>query len=90
MNSRNVTNKLTHVIAEYPKWVDGVLFKNEDAEMEAGNQEDKDRMVKELEAMGKTIDLRSYKGANGYATLKAYYEAVQVREGDDGNSGDDN
>ena len=88
MQPRNVTNKHTHVMAEYPKWIDGVLYKDEDEEMEAGNQEDKDRMVKELEAMGKTVDLRSYKGANGYATLKAYYEAVLVREGDDGNSGD--
>ncbi len=86
MTSRNVTNKATHIIAEYPKWVDGVLYKNEEAEMESENHADKDRMVKELEAMGKTIDLRSYKGANGYATLKAYYEAVLVREGNDGNS----
>ena len=86
MQSRNVTNPLTHVIAEYPKWIDGVLYKDEDAVMEADNQEDKDKMVAELEAMGKTIDLRSYKGANGYATLKAYYEAVLVREGGDGNS----
>ena len=90
MTSRNVTNKATHIIAEYPKWVDGVLYKNEEAEMESENHADKDRMVKELEAMGKTIDLRSYKGANGYATLKAYYEAVLVREGKDGNSKSDN
>lgn len=86
MTSRNITNKATHIMAEYPKWIDGVLFQDEEAVMASDNQEDKDRMVAELEAMGKTVDLRSYKGANGYATLKAYYEAVKVREGNDGNS----
>ena len=86
MTSRNVTKPQTHLKSDYPKFVDGVLYKTEDEEMEAGNQDDKDRMVKELEAMGKTVDLRSYKGANGYATLKAYYEAVKVREGNDGDS----
>lgn len=86
MASRNITNKATHRTAEYPKWVDGVLFKDEEAEMAADNQDDKDRMVAELEGMGKDIDLRSYKGTTGYATLKAYYEAVKVREGKDGDS----
>lgn len=84
---RNVTNKHTHVIKDYPKWieVDGeqVLIKDEEHDMEFANQAEKDKMVKELtEDYGKEVDLRSYKGANGFAALKAYYEAVISREGE--------
>ena len=68
-------------ITEYPKWVDGVLVQDEDHEVELENKEEKDRMVKELEGKyKKSIDLRSYKGANGFGALKAYYEAVVARE----------
>lgn len=85
---RNVTSKHTHVIKDYPKWidVDGVptLIKDEEHDMECENQAEKDKMVKELtENHGKEIDLRSYKGIGGFATLKAYYEAVISREGAD-------
>jgi len=89
MTTRNVTNPQTHLKAEYPKFVDGVLYLSEDDEMEADNQEEKDRMVKELEEMGKSVDLRSYKGAAGFVTLKLYYEGVISRGNDDGNRSND-
>ena len=38
--ARNVTNKHTHKIADYPKWVDGVLYKSEDDEIERYRDED--------------------------------------------------
>ena len=88
--SRNVTNPQTHKIAEYPKWVDGILYRSEEDELESGNQAEKDRMVKELkETYGKTVDLRQYKGSNGFGALKAYYEAVVAREGSNDDSGED-
>jgi hypothetical protein len=89
MTSRNVTNKLTHVIAEYPKWVDGVLFKTEDEEMDAENMEERDRMVEELKEMGKPVDLRKHRGTEGFVTLKLYYEGVKSREGNDGDGDND-
>jgi len=89
MASRNVTNQQTHVIAEYPKWVDGKLFKNEDEEMNAENMEERDRMVKELAEMGKPVDLRKHRGTEGFVTLKLYYEGVISRGNDNGNSSDD-
>lgn len=72
------------LISEYPKWVDGVLVDTEDHGMELENQSEKDRMVDELEnKYEKDVDLRSYKGTNGFGALKAYYEAVVSREGKD-------
>ncbi len=76
------------LIRDYPKWVDvdgkPTLIKSEDHEMELGNQTEKDRMVDELkEVYGKDVDLRSYKGSNGFGALKAYYEAVVSRESKD-------
>ena len=69
------------LITEYPMWVDGVLVNDEDHAIELENKDHRDAMVKELEGdYGKKIDLRSYKGANGYGALKAYYEAVVSRE----------
>lgn len=85
MTSRNVTNKLTHVMAEYPKWVDGVLFRTEAEEMDAENKEERAQMVKELSAIGKPVDQRKHRGPEGFVTLKLYYEGVMAREGDDGN-----
>ena len=70
------------LITEYPKWIDDVLVESEDHEVQLNNQEEKDRMVKELkEKYGKDVDLRSYKGAGGFGGLKAYYEAVVSGEG---------
>ena len=87
---KNVTSTHTHIITEYPKWVDGVLIQDEDHEMELENVGERDRMVKELdEVYGKKVDLRQHKGAVGFGSLKAYYESVVNREGgEDGNSGD--
>ena len=84
MASRNVTNQQTHVMAEYPRWVDGVLFKTEDEEMDAENKEERARMVDELNKMGKPVDQRKHKGPAGFVTLKLYYEGVKSRE-DNGN-----
>ena len=77
------------LIRDYPKWItrDGeqVLVRSEDDEIELENQDEKDRMVSELrEKYGKDVDLRQYKGLNGLGALKAYYEAVKVREDKDG------
>ncbi len=70
------------LITEYPKWVNGVLVETEEHEVQLDNQEEQDRMVKELKKKyGKAVDLRSYKGATGFGALKAYYEAVVTREG---------
>jgi hypothetical protein len=74
-------------INEYPKWVDGVLIDSEDHAIELENQVEKDAMVKELKnTYGKEVDLRSYKGANGFGALRAYYEAVVTREKTNDNS----
>ena len=86
---RHTGRAQTHVMAEYPKWVDGELYHSEEELMEAGNTEEKANMVKELESMGKKIDLRQYKGANGFGALKAYYEAVMAQGGNDDDSGED-
>ncbi len=80
------------VIAEYPKWVekDGeqVLVKSEEAEMELEDSAEKAMMVEQLKALGKEVDLRKHKGPGGFATLKAYFEAVMSREStEDGDSG---
>ena len=56
-------------------------------EFDLENQAEKDRMVAELKEMGKEVDMRSHKGANGLGSLKAYYEAVIARKGEsDGDS----
>ena len=89
MTSSNVTNQLTHVMAEYPKWVDGELFKTEDEEMDAENKEERARMVEELNKMGRPVDQRKHKGPAGFVTLKLYYEGVKSREDNDGDSSSD-
>jgi hypothetical protein len=85
--AKNVTNKHTHVIAEYPKWVDGVLYQNEEKESDDVNKAERDRMVKVLnEDYGKKVDLRQHKT---FGSILAYYEAVTSREAPNGDSGDD-
>jgi hypothetical protein len=85
MYARTKVNTSTHVMADYPKWVDGVLYKSEDEEIELGNQAEKEAMIKELKAAGKDVDGRQYKGPTGFGSLKAYYEAVIKND----NSGND-
>jgi hypothetical protein len=76
------------LIRDYPKWITRnnkqVLVQCEDDEIELDNKEEKDHMVKTLKKdYGKDVDLRTYKGTNGFGSLKAYYEAVISRESKD-------
>jgi len=87
--NRHTGRAQTHVMKEYPKWVDGELYNSEEELIEAGNTEEKARMVKELEDAGKKVDLRQYKGPTGFGSLKAYYEAVMAQGGSNDNSGED-
>jgi len=88
----NVNRAETHVIRDYPKWIEHegeqVLVRSEEAELKliSGAEDDAEyeRMIKELEEnYDKTIDRRTYhKEIGGFAKLKAYYEAVIAREGE--------
>jgi len=91
MAARNLKHCVT---AEYPKFIDRdgkqVLVHSEDEEMELEDSAEKTMMVDKLKEMGKEVDLRKHKGPTGFATLKAYFEAVMSREGnEDVNSGSD-
>jgi len=89
----NLHRAETHVIRDYPKWIDHngerLLVKSADEERElvsgAEDETEHERMIEELESdYGKTIDRRKYrKDAAGFAKLKAYYEAVIDQEDDD-------
>lgn len=81
----NNCREVTHVMAEYPKWVehDGkqVLIESDDDLIDLENDKEKKVMVKELrEVYGKEIDLRKHKGSAGLGSLRAYYEGVKERE----------
>ena len=85
MANRHTGRAHTHKVAEYPKWVDGTLYQDEDDFIERSNQVEKESMIKELKSLGKDIDGRQYKGPTGLGSLKAYYEAVK---GNDNSSKD--
>ncbi len=82
----------THVLSDYPRWIerDGtqVLVKSEDDEMSLETQDEKNKMVTELEGMGHNVDLRSYKGPSGFGSLKAFYVAI-INGANNGNGGND-
>lgn len=87
-----VTRNGTHVMADYPKWIerDGkpFLVQSEDHEMELDDEGEKDRIVNELKLLGHTVDLRRYKGPSGMVALVAFHEAA-IRGEVDGNGSND-
>lgn len=76
----------THVLTEYPKYIEDEkgkpkLMADEEAFFDYENQIEIQKMTTELkEVYGKPVDLRKFRGAAGFGTLKAYYESVIERE----------
>ena len=68
MAFRNVTNKATHIMAEYPKWIDGVLFKTEDDVLDAENKAERAMMVEECKKQDKEYGLLFRDISGGFTT----------------------